>query len=205
MKQAIFLFSLLVFSSCKDKGLVETFYENGDKNEIYHINGVDSLKEGKFEKWYEGGKLYEESNYVRGKLEGPRTIYYETGETEIVENYKAGILEGDYTAYYKNGTIKVYSKYVNNVLTGEFLKYYPSGQINEKVMMENNMENGPFEEYYENGKLKWKGTFKNGDNEFGLLENYDSTGVLVKKMMCDSLRICRTIWENGVEVELKEN
>ena len=52
-----------------------------------------------------------------------------------------------------------------------------------------------FEEYYTNGKIKWKGSYRNGDHEYGLLEKYDSTGVLVKKMECDSLFICRTVWK----------
>ena len=75
-------------------------------------------------------------------------------------------------------------------------EYYDSEQL--KLKSESNivkgMPHGRHVEYYKNGKMKWKGSYRNGDQEFGLLEHFDSTGVLVKTMMCDSLRICRTTW-----------
>lgn len=60
--------------------------------------------------------------------------------------------------------------------------------------MVNNEENGPFTEYHENGQKAWEGTFLNGDNEYGLLQQYDEAGTLIKKMNCDSLGVCTTIW-----------
>ena len=52
--------------------------------------------------------------------------------------------------------------------------------------------------YYENGQIHWKGTYLNGDNEFGLLEEWDSLGTMIKRMKCDSMAVCRTFWRPGM-------
>jgi len=77
--------------------------------------------------------------------------------------------------------------------------YYPSGALKEEVTFANNVEEGPFTEYHENGHVMWKGTYRNGDHEFGLLEKFDETGVLVRKMMCDERGICHTTWTTEKE------
>ena len=71
----------------------------------------------------------------------------------------------------------------------------------EEVLFKDNEENGPFVEYYDNGEIEWKGSYLNGDNEFGILEQYDRTGVLIKKMECDSLGACITVWIKDEESE----
>ena len=66
--------------------------------------------------------------------------------------------------------------------------------------MSNNEENGPFSEYFENGQIQWKGTYRNGDNEYGILYEYDSLGTPIKIMKCDTQAICRTIWKPGMPI-----
>ena len=103
-------------------------------------------------------------------------------------------MNGPYIEFYPNGDTLLKTQYSNGVLSGIFTKYYASGQIEETVTFANNDENGPFYEYYENGILHWEGSYLNGDNEFGLLTEYNTEGVILKKMMCDSLAMCRSIW-----------
>ncbi|MBK7701221.1 MAG: hypothetical protein IPJ39_22090 [Saprospiraceae bacterium] len=64
--------------------------------------------------------------------------------------------------------------------------------------MSDNNENGPFTEYYENGQIHWKGTYLNGGNEFGLLEEAGFLGTMIKRMKCDSMAVCRTFWRLGM-------
>ncbi len=201
MKKLLYFSLLLYFISCGDKSTVVSKYETGETKEKYSITN-DSLITGEYLRFFVSGDIAEQSYYSSGNLDSTRTLFYENGKIEIVENYKNGIINGPYTAYYDSGVKKVNCNYENGVLTGLFYKYYPSGELQEKVTMVNNEENGPFEEYHKNGNLKWKGTFRNGDNEFGLLEEYDSSGTLIKKMMCDSLRICKTIWRKEVDSSL---
>jgi antitoxin component YwqK of YwqJK toxin-antitoxin module len=67
----------------------------------------------------------------------------------------------------------------------------------EEVTFINNMENGPFKEYYKNGQIKWEGNYKDGDNEYGLIQEFNEQGQLIKKMNCGRYKgeyICQTIW-----------
>lgn len=189
---------IIILAACNSRRQVENFYESGKIMERFQIT-KDSLKDGLYQSWFEDGKLYEESTFLQGKLVGNRKIYFPNGQLEIWEKYNdKGELNGQYMSWYDNGNLKAEQLYVNNVLQGVLKTYYPDGKLKEQVTMKDNEENGPFTEYYPNGKMSWKGTYLQGDNEFGLLEHYDSLGVLIRKMNCDSNAICRTIWKKEV-------
>lgn len=193
----IFIVTMLVFalivSACKDSSIVNV---KSDKNQIvesYKI-GKDSVKNGFYKKFYEDGSLKETSTYSNGLLDGERILFFPNGAVEIKENYKNGQITGPYYEYYPNGQINTSFIYSNGNINGELLKYFENGKIEEKVTFVDGDENGPFTEYYENGTIHWQGQYLNGDNEFGLLKEFDENGQLIKKMMCDSLAICRTTW-----------
>jgi len=187
---------LLLALACSNKKMVDTKHSNGQIMEQYTLN-ADQEKDGMYRSFYENGNKYEEANYSKGVLTGERKIYFQNGNIDIIEVYnQSGQLDGEYKAYHENGKLKVEKFYKNNLMEGVLKVYYPSGNIKEEVLLTNNTENGPFTEYFENGKIQWKGTYLNGDNEFGLLEEFDSTGTLIKKMECDSLAICRTVWKS---------
>lgn len=190
-------FLIITIVSC---GLekIETTFPDGKIKEQYTINKKGE-KDGIYTAYNEVGKLKEKSNYKNGLYTGRRTLYFDNGNVEIEENYiDGGILQGISKVYYEGGQLQLEKNYENNVLVGQVKVYYPSGKIKEEVTMENNNENGPFTEYYENGKIHWKGTYLNGDNEFGLLEEWDSLGAPIKRMKCDSMAICRTFWKPGM-------
>jgi antitoxin component YwqK of YwqJK toxin-antitoxin module len=194
-----FVLSLLIMTliSC---GLeeIKTTHPNGTTKEQYTIN-KNGGKEGEYKAFSETGKLKEKAFYKNDALNGIRTLYYDNGNAEIEENYiDGGILHGTYKSYYEGGQLQLEKQYENNVLTGLVKVYYQNGKIKEEVTMHNNNENGPFTEYYENGQIHWKGTYLNGDNEYGLLEEWDSLGAPIKRMKCDSLAICRTFWKPGM-------
>lgn len=187
----------LCLLSCKEK-VITVQYENGNKYEEYQYTG-DSLKNGYYNRYAMGGVLLEESTYRDGYQDGVRKLYTEDGVLEVEENYSNKKLNGPYTVYHTNGNKKIEAVYTDDVLKGIVKVYYPSGALKEEVTYEDNIENGPFKEYHENGQLLWKGTYKDGDNEFGLLEKYDTNGVVVRKMMCDDRAICRTTWTSEKE------
>lgn len=173
---------------------VEIRDSNSNLTEVYYIDR-DSLKQGIYLNYYEGGRIpFEKSEYKNGVLDGIRTLFYKTGDIEIMEHYKKGKLHGPITTYHLNGKKSFEGNYIDGLLSGKVTTYYASGTRKEEVTFENNEENGPFLEYYENGALQWSGNYLNGDNEFGELSYFDSTGVLIKKMICDSNAICQTTW-----------
>ncbi|MFZ1750984.1 MAG: toxin-antitoxin system YwqK family antitoxin [Saprospiraceae bacterium] len=177
---------------------IETKYPDGTTMESYAVNAAKE-KHGDYEKYYESGKLREKARYEHGILIGERIIYFENGQPEISEPYDdLGKLNGLYRVYFPEGGLQLEKPYVNNEIKGILKAFYPSGKLKEAVSMSDNQENGSFVEYFENGQIQWKGTYLNGDNEFGLLEEFDSLGAPIKKMMCDSMAICRSFWKQGM-------
>ena len=200
MKPFLIILTLPLFLfSCQEK-LIKTYHENGSVHEEYSYEG-DSLKHGPYIRYAEDGTLLEQSIYEQGYLTGTRKIYSSTGNIEIQEEYKNKKLNGPYYVYHENGKVQLEASYQDDVMAGIVKIYYPSGNIKEEVTFEDSRENGPFTEYHENGNIAWKGTYRNGDNEFGLLEKFDETGKLVRKMMCDSNAICTTTWTIEKEEE----
>ncbi len=187
------LLSAFLLISCGNNE-VTISYENGKPKEIYSVND-ENQKDGAYKQYREDGTLQEESNYVADVLEGKRKIYHPDGKNpEIVEFYYMGKLEGSYFVYYPSGKLMIESTYIDGKMEGLLSKYLESGELMETVTFINNEESGPFKEYHPNGKVQWEGTYLNGDKEFGLLQQFDEQGKLIKKMMCDSLGVCQTIW-----------
>lgn len=193
MKHTLILSLSLIILGCSTENIVQIKDDEGRIRESYQIT-KDSVKNGIYKAFYESGDLFEESNFIDGIQEGQRTIFYESGGKEIEEMYKSSLLNGDYKVYYESGKLKIEALYVNNEIKGKLKKYYETGQLMEDVSYSNNEENGPFIEYWENGNLKWEGSYRFGDNEYGELKKYDEQGVLIRKLMCDSLAVCRTFW-----------
>lgn len=151
-------------------------------------------KEGTLKSYYENGNLYEEAQYAKGKIDGFRKMYFEDGSGVMIEEtYKQGVYDGAYIKRHPNGTIKVRGDYLAGSMEGIWKTYYASGDLKDEVTMHDNLENGPFKEYHENGKIKALGTYIEGEQEHGLLQLFDDSGTLIKKMDCD-MGICRTTW-----------
>ena len=92
------------------------------------------------------------------------------------------LFEGPYKVFYPNGQLQLECQYIHNEMSGTLKAYFPEGQLKEIVQMSGSQENGPFDGFY-----------KNGPYEEGLLNLFDSTGTLIKKMNCKE-GICTTTW-----------
>jgi antitoxin component YwqK of YwqJK toxin-antitoxin module len=172
-----------------DGEITESFYQKEDGT----LHGLKST--------YLDNKLYSEETFVDGKMNGIRKIFYGTGEVEIEENYTNDVLTGLVKTFYPSGVLKQEASYKDGVLEGMIKSFYDSGKIKEEVTFVNNEENGPFKEFHENGQLSWEGNYINGDNEIGVISNYDEAGTLIKKMQCDTFMgfsKCKTIWPEGI-------
>ncbi|HOY11594.1 MAG TPA: toxin-antitoxin system YwqK family antitoxin [Saprospiraceae bacterium] len=193
-----FFVLILVLSACNQ--YEKTYYDDGKLKEKYQIN-KDKEKDGAYLRYHANGTLAEETNYQNGLQEGLRKIFTESGDLEFTSTYADGKLNGPRKVYFPTGKLRVDSNYKDDQLIGTFYKYYENGNLQEEVTFVEGAENGPFVEYYDNGVVKWKGNYLNGDNEFGLLEHFDVTGKLIKKMQCDSTRMCITIWKEDQEIK----
>lgn len=196
-KSFFFLMACILLSSCQKR--VKNYHENGKLKEAYEVNS-QGLKNGKFQAFYESGQLLESSNYKNNLLEGKRYFYYESGQVEEEQQYVKGKLNGEQYGFHENGKLKFKSNNIENKLTGEYFSYYNNGQRRLYLNFVDDLENGPFEEYYKSGIIKWKGTYRNGNKEYGLLEHFDENGELIKKMNCDTMAQCTTIWKKDTLV-----
>lgn len=93
----------------------EAHYEQGE------LNGVESV--------YDGGSLYEEINFVRGKKDGQSKVYYRSGRVKFSMHYHDDKLEGEHRFFYGGGQVKVLSHYRAGKLDGEILTFDPSGKL----------------------------------------------------------------------------
>ena len=192
LTQIILLFLFVSFIACDQVKKAEIKTADGYLVETFEFIG-DSIKHGLQTKFI-GQKINEQAVYENGKLNGERKIFFGDGTPEIIEQYVNDVIHGSYKVYHPNGSIHIEAEYIEGKMQGELKRYYDSGEIMEEVVMKDNEENGPFKEYFKNGNLHWEGTFLNGDNEFGELKEYAENGELIKRMMCDSMSVCQTIW-----------
>ena len=206
MYKYLILLSLL-FISCSSDKQVTISHENGQPKEVFTVN-EENKKDGVYKQFREDGSLMEESNYVADVLQGTRKIYFQDGkQVEIEERYQDGNIDGKYFVFYPSGKLMIESNYNDGKMDGLFTRYFESGQLMETITFKENLEMGPFKEFYPNGQVQWEGTYLEGDKEFGLLQQFAEDGSLIKKMMCDSLGVCQTIWtpEKGDIVPQKLN
>lgn len=193
--QSVIGLIIIVLTGC-GQGLKEIneFTPSGILYKQYFIDS-DSLVQGELKVYYDDGEiLFEQSNYLDGKLNGERVLYYQNGSPEIMEYYHDGVLSDTLKVFYPSGNIKRKVFYSSGELKGILSGYYEDGTLKETVTFSNNEENGPFVEYFPNGNLAWKGHYLNGEYEFGELLKYDSSGTLIRRLMCDSIARCHTIW-----------
>lgn len=203
-----FLLILCTFIACDNSNteVVENKNDAGQIIEKYTRNRENFAKEGKYEAFFENGKLSEMANYVNDTLHGERKIYREDGTVETIETYENGLFSGKYQNLHPNGKVKFEGIYTDNIMGGIWKSYYESGQLKEEVTMVNNSEKGPFTEYHENGKISTEGVYGGGPYETGELKIYDENGELTTRKMCHR-GICKDIWtkEKGdIELNMEE-
>lgn len=92
--------------------LITRLKDNSDKKE--------TIKEGKFQMWFESGKLRRSFNYHNNKIEGELTTYWENGQIKRHDIYKDG----------KQQEGKCYDENANEVEYYPFQKMpeYPGGE-----------------------------------------------------------------------------
>jgi len=128
----------------KDGFWIVDYYMNGTKQmEGFSSNKVVNEEEfhGLIKYYFEDETLYQEVNYITGKIDGVRKIYYESGNLKSKRSYEKGNLEGAFVAYYE---------------TGETL---------EKGSYKNHLKEGLWRVLNKNGTTKERGNYKKGEKK----------------------------------------
>lgn len=190
-------FLVLLLISCKESPVTQEQVDPGSGfHTIYSIRKEDNVYHGPYQKTDSTGLLLERGNYADGDLHGIREILFPDGKVKIRERYARGVITDLYEYFFDNGQVELKGYYIDGAMYGPWKKYDEKGNLVEVVTMVNNEEMGPFTEYYENGRVQVEGSYLHGPNEDGILNMFDETGELYKKMLCDS-GICITVWKKG--------
>lgn len=122
---------MVVFAtSCAQKKVVESTYENGEpkvikyyikksdglilnKEEIFYENKQkkmegtykDDLRDGQWKAWYENGKIWSEGLYKNGKRDGLGIAYHENGKKYIEGMYREDARVGLWRFYDSTGVL----------------------------------------------------------------------------------------------------
>ncbi|QQR99263.1 MAG: hypothetical protein IPK18_07115 [Sphingobacteriales bacterium] len=175
-----FVLVVLVFTSCKTKIVTEKDINGNILKKYSVLKKAMQIKHGKYEAFYDNGKLLETSTYVNGKLDGKRTLFFENGQIMIVENYHEDIMDGLYESFFENSGKKQTGQYKDNKVVGVWKNYFeePKNQVKESFTTTEGRIDGNYKEYARNGKIIIDGNkieILDGLDVFdGAIKNYDS-------------------------------
>ncbi|WBV60041.1 toxin-antitoxin system YwqK family antitoxin [Chryseobacterium camelliae] len=119
----------------------------------------DGKATGRWEFYYESGKLKEEGSFKDGKETGWWKIYFESGKPKETGNYKNGLKDGEWKIYFENGNLDMVTNHKDGKLVGEGKTYYQNGKLSG---IGNHSADGKYitqKLYYENGNLESEGKY----------------------------------------------
>jgi antitoxin component YwqK of YwqJK toxin-antitoxin module len=136
---------------------------------------VNKEKDSVWTHFAPSGHVSYKETYVKGQLDGKKTIYYipedkSQKNQQIAQefHYSKGKLEGEVREYFPSGVLKTEGKYVNENYEGTVKKYHPNGKLMFLERYKNNWKHGWHIGYDENGKetgrrYYWHGKELKGD------------------------------------------
>ncbi len=173
---------------------------SGDGTDVSETSGLP--RNGRDGFWifnHENGKINQESNYLKGKLNGSFKEYNDFGDLILIElyqnglingkqerlnnqkikiseaNFIKGIAEGEEKIYYDSGKLKIQRSYKQGKLDGVAKAFYENGNLEELSSYVKGIEDGVSKDYYENGNVKLEGATKNG-KAHGPFKSYFENG-----------------------------
>lgn len=129
-------------------GTYETYYP--ESQNIIETGKIENgLREGLWKLNYQTtGTVFQESNYVKGKLNGIQKVYFESGQLYSSGEMINGLREGEWNWYNENGTISSSVSFIKDKKDGIQTMY---SEIGAKTK----------EEIYKNGELVEEKLFTN--------------------------------------------
>ena len=116
-------------------------------------NHADKIS-GCVEKKYDlNGKLWRETPYKNGKVDGITKEYYENGNLGVETPYQNGEREGMAKSYFENGNLASETPYKNGKIGGIEKWYYENGSLASEIPHKNDEAHGNLKYYTEDGEL----------------------------------------------------
>lgn len=156
------------------------------KEFIYEVK--DGLKNGKYTKYSEEGKIMEEGNYINDKQEGEWKYFHLNGNLKAIGKFLGGDgsnlgntgiprngREGTWKFYYESGKIEETRPYNNGLINGLSIEYYENGNKKGEGTYVQDELDGKWIGYYETGLKQWETIYSHGKRN-GQAKNYYSNG-----------------------------
>lgn len=137
----------------KDNSAYTIFYDPF-KNKVSEGKVVNKLYEGQWKYYHKASKaIMTIENYIKGKLEGSRTVFYVSGKIAEEMTYKNNLKIGPYKRYTESGIIIEESNYKNNEYDGlAIFRDADDGTIVSKGKFVNGKKVGIWQ-FFQGGKL----------------------------------------------------
>ena len=137
----------------KDNSAYTIFYDPF-KNKVSEGKVVNKLYEGQWKYYHKTSKaIMTIENYIKGKLEGSRTVFYVSGKIAEEMTYKNNLKIGPYKRYTESGIIIEESNYNNNEYDGlAIFRDADDGTIVSKGKFVNGKKVGIWQ-FFQGGKL----------------------------------------------------
>ncbi len=193
---------------------------------------AEGRKEGKWNYYYENGKVKSTGSYGNNLENGTWQFYFENGKTEQVGVFKNGKFSGTWQWYYPNGNIKREEDYFEGREEGNCVEYdtigevivkgsyfdgskegewfYRAGDFSENGKYVGDLKDGKWKAYYSNGKLAYEGNYIQGNPDGEHIYYYNSGKI--KEMAYYVMGIAEKNWkrydENGnllITITYKDN
>jgi antitoxin component YwqK of YwqJK toxin-antitoxin module len=130
-----------------------TIFFDQKSNKVSEGNVINKLFEGQWKYYHEASKtLMTVENYVKGKLEGVRSVYYPNGAIAEEISYKNNLKNGLYKKFAENGVVLEETFYKDNIYNGSAIFRDATGPIVSQGKFVNGKKMGIWQ-FYEKGKL----------------------------------------------------
>lgn len=130
-----------------------TIFFDQKGNKVSEGNVINKLFEGQWKYYHQASKtLMTVENYVKGKLEGVRSVYYPNGAIAEEISYKNNSKNGLYKKIAENGVVLEETFYKDNIYNGSAIFREASGSIASQGQFVNGKKMGIWQ-FYEKGKL----------------------------------------------------
>lgn len=138
--------------NAKDASAYTIFY-NQAKNKVSEGKVINKLFEGQWKYYHLNSKnIMTTENYIKGKLEGLRTVFYLNGKIAEEISYKNNLKNGFYKKYTEKGIVLEESNFKNNLYSGLAIFRDSNGNIVSQGQFKNGKKAGIWQ-FFEKGKL----------------------------------------------------
>ena len=143
------------------------------------------VKHGRYNIFFQNGKIWQEGSYENGKLQGLWKDYYEDGALKQELLYDKDLLNGETRYYYPSGKLQQKINYRNDLLNGMVIMYYENGNLQESCLYKDNLPEGELKTFYEDGKTRFIKNLKMGVENGSTISYYENGKIQEKAFMKD--------------------